>query len=101
MAKSKRPLVRQIAEERIKILFVLAEKTLEEDRPLSSKYVKYLRRIAAHYKVGMPAGIRNRICTKCNLVLSPGLTSSVRVVSSKGYVAYKCLVCGSERHIHY
>ncbi|MDE1857115.1 MAG: ribonuclease P [Candidatus Micrarchaeota archaeon] len=101
MAKSKRPLVKQIAEERIVTLFGLAEKAAPEDRKLSSKYVKYLRRIAAHYKVGMPKGIRDRICTRCNLVLVPGITSTVRIASSKGYVAYKCDSCGSERHIHY
>lgn len=85
----------------MEILFGLATKKIESDSRLSHRYVLLLKKIAAHYKVQTPKRIRNNICAKCNQVLVPGLNATVRVVSSKGYVAYKCSNCGTERHVFY
>jgi ribonuclease P protein subunit RPR2 len=94
-------LVKEIAAERIQILYDLAIGRIDIDAELSSEYVKTLRRISAHYKVGIPENIKDRICKKCNLVLIPGLTASVRLASSRGYVVYACKKCKSENHIFY
>lgn len=101
MLDSRRELIKQIASERIRVLFELAEKSVKDEPGLSHRYVASLRKISTHYKVKVPKKLGNQICTKCNLVLSPGITSTVRIASSKGYVVYKCNSCGKETHIRY
>ncbi len=94
-------LIREIAAERIRILYDLAVARAGKDVALSTEYVKTLRRMSAHYKVGIPEDIKDRICKRCNLVLIPGLTAGVRLASSKGYVVYSCNRCRGENHIFY
>lgn len=94
-------LVKEIAAERIRILYNLAAGMAGKDEALSTEYVKTLRRISSHYKVGIPEDIKDRICKRCNLVLVPGLTADVRLASSKGYVVYACRKCKGENHIFY
>ncbi|MFI5412319.1 MAG: ribonuclease P protein component 4 [Candidatus Micrarchaeales archaeon] len=101
MFENKKTLVKKIASERIEILFGLADSTIKNDPELSGRYVRSLRKIISHYKVKAPKKINNSICTRCNILLSPGLTSTVRVVSSKRYIAYKCNKCGKEIHVRY
>jgi ribonuclease P protein subunit RPR2 len=97
----KKQLVRKIAEERIMILFGLAKESAGKDDRLMHRYVSELREIGSHYKIKAPKGVKNYICTGCNSVLVPGVNAKVRIVSSKGYVAYTCEGCKKERHIHY
>lgn len=94
-------LVRQIAEERISILYGLAEQKIVTAPELSHRYVSTLRKISSHYKISIPKKLRNTICTHCSVIMSPGINAQVRIVSSKGYIAYKCNSCGREKHIHY
>ena len=94
-------LIKEIAAERIRILYDLAIERAAKDVTLSTEYVKTLRRLSAHYKVRIPDDIKDRICKKCNLVLVPGLTAGVRLASSKGYVVYTCKRCKTENHIFY
>jgi ribonuclease P protein subunit RPR2 len=94
-------LMKEVAAERVFILYKLALEQAGRNPELSSGYVKTLRRISAHYKVSIPDDIKGRICKKCNLVLIPGLTAKVRIASSKGYVVYACNKCGNENHLFY
>ena len=94
-------LIKEIAAERIQLLYDLAVGMAGRDSALSAEYVKTLRRISAHYKVGMPGVIKDRICKRCNLVLVPGLTANVRLASSKGYIVYTCKKCNGENHLFY
>ena len=64
-------------------------------------YVRLLRRISSHYRIGLGREMRNALCSKCNSVLVPGLTANVVLASSKGYAVYTCKRCGAERHIIY
>ncbi len=101
MLDNRKELVKKIASERIDILFGLAEGSLKENGALSKRYVSELRKISTHYKVRIPKKLRNSICTRCNVVLSPGFNATVRIVSSRRYVAYKCNSCGKEIHVRY
>lgn len=93
--------VREIAGERIEILYRLAKEEYAADPKMSVQYVKLIKQISRHYKVGLPADFKRNVCKKCNTVLVPGRSSSVRLASSRHYVAIKCLNCGSEMHVHY
>lgn len=101
MPAAKKGVVRTIAAERISILFGLAQKAAQSEPNLMHRYVAELRKICAHYKVKVPARMKNSMCYSCNSVMVPGVNASVRLASSKGYVAYTCASCGSERHVHY
>ncbi|MCL4411611.1 hypothetical protein M1329_01615 [Candidatus Marsarchaeota archaeon] len=101
MKGSSKALVKEIARQRISILFDLARRNLRDRPELSREYVVLLRSISAHYRIGLGRDMRNVLCSKCNSVLVPGLTASVVLASSKGYAAYKCMVCGTEKHIVY
>ncbi len=94
-------LVKGMASERIGRLFELAQERLAEgtndSQDLSKRYIGLARRISTHYKTGIPERIRNGICKKCNLVLIPGISCTVRK-SSQGYMVYKCK-CGEDKKV--
>ena len=94
-------LVRRIAMERMRRLFELARSRGERNDELSSRlerrYVRILREISAHYRVRMPKEMSAGICKRCDRVLIPGVSSTVRVASS-GYLVYRC-ECGAEKHV--
>ncbi len=99
--ESHRALINSIAKERIGILFKLAENAAPKDRKLAGSYIKILNSIRTHYKIALPNSIKARLCRGCSSVLIPGLNCKVTLVSSKGYLIYKCASCGAEKHLHY
>jgi ribonuclease P protein subunit RPR2 len=101
MQDNRKALVKKIADERISILFGVAEDAIKKDLSISHRYVTELRQISTHYKVKIPKKMKNQICTRCNLLLYPGITSKVRMVSSQHYIAYVCNKCGKEIHVRY
>jgi ribonuclease P protein subunit RPR2 len=101
MAIKKSGIVKKIANERIEILYQLAKESYSTDPELSRSYVKLIKEISSHYKITLDKSIKNNICRKCDTVLIPGQSSTVRTVSSKRFMSYKCNNCGEELHIHY
>lgn len=96
-----RAIVEEVAKERIAVLSGLAEAAVQSEPELARSYVKRLRQISRHYKVQIPKEVKRRICTGCNTAMVPGVNSTVRIVSSKHYVAYACNSCKREQHIYY
>lgn len=94
-------LVKEVAGDRMERLFALAERRTEsngrESDALARRYVSLARRMSSHYKIRMPASIKNRICKKCNSVQVPGINCTVRK-ASQGYMVYKCS-CGNEKRV--
>ncbi len=101
MPANKRLLSSEIASERIDVLFKLAKECAATDMKMSREYVRHIKRLSTHSRMKLPKSVKNSVCKKCDSVLIPGLSVSVRVASSKRYVVYKCLACGTERHVHY
>ncbi|MCL5433432.1 MAG: ribonuclease P [Candidatus Marsarchaeota archaeon] len=101
MFNKNKNIIKQIAAERIEILFNEAQKMHYKNSELSKKYIKNMKMISSHYKVKIPKDIKKNICRKCNNILIPGYNSSIRIASSKGYIIKKCLSCGNELHIFY
>jgi RNase P subunit RPR2 len=54
--------------------------------------------IGRHYKVSLPRGIKNHICTGCGAILVHGSNCSVRI--SSGNVIYKCGECGKTKRLY-
>ncbi|MDE1874064.1 MAG: hypothetical protein KGI04_03010 [Candidatus Micrarchaeota archaeon] len=97
-------LVERMAESRMRNLLAMADARTKlggaEQGRLAKRYTKLARLISSHYKVPVPAGLKQRICKNCGNLLVPGVNCSVRAVSSRGYMAYVC-ECGKEKHVFY
>ena len=88
----KKPLKqRQIALERINILFEQAKKVFKKDPSLSNRYVSLARKIAMKYKIRIPSNLKKQFCKHCYKFLVPSV--NVRVRTRKGKVVYYCLYC--------
>ena len=99
---SRKELIKQVGNERIRILFNAAEERMEMgDSALAKSYIKRLMKISTHYKIKLSKEMKNKICKKCNTLLIPGKTCSVRVVSVHRYVSYECNDCKCQTHIFY
>jgi ribonuclease P protein subunit RPR2 len=89
---SKKPLKqKQIALERIQILFEQAGKRFKKDPFLSNRYVSLARKIAMKYKVKIPSELKKQFCKHCYKYLVPSVNCRVRL--QKGKVVYYCLNC--------
>jgi ribonuclease P protein subunit RPR2 len=84
--------VREIAEERIRILLNMARDIYETDQLLSKRYVSLARKIGMRHKI--PVG--GEFCRKCNTVFLLGKTAKKRVGKNK-MVCFVCLKCGAVR----
>ncbi len=91
-------LVKELAGARIERLFSLANRVFAKDPELSKRYIRLLVRMGTHYKVALPDEIKRGICKGCFSPLVVGVNVQTRIVSSHGYVATRCLGCGSETH---
>jgi len=83
----------KIAEERIEILFDLAEKEFKQHPERSKRYVQLARKIGLRYNVRLPKEIKRKFCKKCNSLLIPSVTSKVRIDSKTKAITIKCLNC--------
>ena len=91
---------RQIALERILILFENAVETLEREPELAQSYADLARRIGMRYKVRIPAKYRRMICRKCKSFILPGVNCKVRTRTSREpHIVITCLKCGSHMRI--
>ncbi|MBS3118700.1 ribonuclease P [Candidatus Woesearchaeota archaeon] len=86
-----------IALERIKDLFLEAEKRFKDKPYLSHRYVEMARKIAMKIKVQIPQELRRRFCRKCNHYLVPGMNCRIR--SRRGKMVYTCLNCKQLKRI--
>jgi ribonuclease P protein subunit RPR2 len=81
-----------IAKERIQVLFDLAEKEFKKHPERSRRYVQLARKIGLRYNVRLPKEIKRSFCKKCNGLLLPGKSCTVRFVGRK-VLTIKCSNC--------
>jgi ribonuclease P protein subunit RPR2 len=92
--------VKQIARQRIQILFVEAKKISKEDPKLATQYVKSAQRIAMAARIRLPTEFRRQTCKNCNALLTQGYTCRVRVKQKREpHVVITCLNCGNQTRI--
>jgi ribonuclease P protein subunit RPR2 len=85
---------RLIANERIKILFNLAERFHRTHPERSQRYAALARRIASRNRVHIPRELKLRVCPGCKSYLS-STTSRTRIRQTREpHVAITCLQCG-------
>lgn len=92
--------IRQIAQQRIQVLFEQAEKTCKTHPLLTMQYVYTARKIAMSAKIRLPAKYKRRICKNCNSLLVPGYNCRVRINQKREpHVVVTCLNCGQQKRI--
>jgi ribonuclease P protein subunit RPR2 len=92
--------VRQIARQRIQILFGEAKKVGRSDSKLAMQYVTSARRIAMAAKIRLPTEFRRETCKECNSLFIHGLNCRVRVKQKREpHVVITCLNCGNQTRI--
>ncbi|MDR3292188.1 MAG: ribonuclease P [Methanobrevibacter sp.] len=97
---SKRPKwMRDIAKERIEILFTLATKEFSQNPLRSHRYVELARNISKKYKTKIPKKWSHSYCKTCYKFLFPNKNSRVRLVSSEVHI--KCHECNNVMIIPY
>ena len=82
---------KEIAKERIKILFKEARKVFKKDKKLADRYVKLARELAMKYKVRIPSELKRQFCKHCYSYLMPSVNCRVR--TREGKVVYYCMEC--------
>jgi ribonuclease P protein subunit RPR2 len=92
--------VKQIARQRIEILFGQAEKVARADPKLAAQYVLSARRIAMAAKIRLPVEFRRQTCKECNTLFVHGVNCRVRVKQKREpHVVITCLNCGNQTRI--
>lgn len=89
--RSKNPVTKQIARERIEVLFEQARLAFAEFPDLSNRYVELARRIAMRQRIRIPRELRRHYCHHCYTYLVPG--SNMRVRVHRGNVVVTCRTC--------
>ena len=84
-----------IAKERIDILLDLAEKEFRKNPSRAARYVELARKISLRYNVRMKKEQKREFCKKCNSLLLPGSTASVRLDSKRKLLVLRCRNCGA------
>jgi ribonuclease P protein subunit RPR2 len=82
---------KEIARERIKVLFKQAKEVFNKNKSLANRYIKLARELAMKYKIRIPPELKRRFCKHCYKYLMPG--KNVRVRTREGKVVYYCLEC--------
>ncbi|MBO4302769.1 ribonuclease P [Methanosarcinaceae archaeon] len=90
--KKKQNISRNIAAERIEILFGLASENFSEHPERSQRYASLARLISMHYRVPIPAEHKRRLCRHCYTYLVPGNNCRVRLKNK--CVLVTCFTCG-------
>jgi ribonuclease P protein subunit RPR2 len=82
---------KNIALQRIIILFNEAEKSFKKNPSLSHRYVALARKIAMKTKSRIPLELKRRFCKNCYKYLQQGVNARVR--TRQGKVIISCLEC--------
>jgi ribonuclease P protein subunit RPR2 len=91
---------KQIARQRIQVLFQNAKHVHRSNPQLSSRYIAAARKIAMAAKIPLPTVYKLQICKKCNTLLVQGNNCRVRIKQRReSHVVITCLNCGSQMRI--
>ena len=92
--------VKEIARQRIGILFEQAKKLGRTDPKLAMQYVASARRIAMAARIRLPTEVRRETCKECNSMFVHGVNCRVRVKQKREpHVVVTCLNCGNQTRI--
>jgi ribonuclease P protein subunit RPR2 len=82
---------KEIAKERVKILFQQAEEVFSRNKSLAHRYVTLARKVAMKVKIRIPIELKRKYCKHCYKFMMPGVNSRIR--TRDGKVIISCLEC--------
>ena len=86
---------KQIARQRVQVLFQQATRTYKANPQLTQSYICIARKIAMAARMRLPTAYKRRICKNCNTLLVPGESSRVRIKPTREpHIVVTCLRCG-------
>jgi ribonuclease P protein subunit RPR2 len=92
--------VKQIAKQRIQILFEQAKQVRKTNPKLVMQYIKSARRIAMAAKIRLPVEFKRETCKNCNALLVQGYNCRIRIKQKREpHVVITCLNCGNQTRI--
>ena len=92
--RSRNPVTKKIAHERIGVLFEQALLAFSLHPERSNRYVDIARRIAMRQRIRIDRELRRQYCHHCYAFLAPGQNMRVRV--HRGNVVVTCLICNKK-----
>jgi RNase P subunit RPR2 len=85
---------RRIANERIRILFTLAERFQRTHPERAQRYASLARRIASRNRVHIPRELGRRVCPGCKSYMGPSMSRTRIRQTREPHVAITCKRCG-------
>ncbi len=82
---------KEIALQRIKILFQQAEETFPKNKTLANRYISLARKMAMKVHASIPKNLKRRVCKHCYKYLVPGVNARIR--TRDGKVIISCFEC--------
>jgi ribonuclease P protein subunit RPR2 len=95
--RSRNPVTKKIARERIDILFGQAKSAFSAHPERSNRYVDLARKIAMRQRIRIDREFRRQFCHHCYIFLVPGKNMRVRV--HRGNVVITCQSCNKKTRI--
>lgn len=99
MRKKQKDWSKDMAYERIIMLFELARLEFKEHPKRSDRYVQLARRIGMRYRVRMPQEFKRQICKHCHTYLVQGATARTRLQGT--HISTTCTSCGKQMRLPY
>jgi len=99
MRKKQKDWSKDMAYQRMILLFELAAHEFKEHPERSDRYVGLARRIGMRYRVRMPEQLKRRMCKHCHTYLVQGATARTRLQGS--YITTTCTACGKQMRLPY
>jgi ribonuclease P protein subunit RPR2 len=92
--------VKQIARQRIQILFEQAKLVCKSNPQLATQYVKSVRKIAMAAKIRLPVEFKRETCKSCNALFVQSINCRVRIKQKREpHIVITCLNCGNQTRI--
>ncbi len=93
MTENKKPeWLEKIIEERIIILFKLANEFLDKNEKRSKRYIQLSRKIATRHRMKLPKKLKRNFCKKCNILFTDKNTIK-RKNNQINKIIFKCKKC--------
>jgi len=94
--------IKKIAEKRIRTLFELAEEELKRGNfERVRRYIELARKIGMKAQYTIPRELKRKFCKRCNMLLVPGKTCSVRLNKRTKTINIKCFYCNNIKRYKY
>ncbi|MCL2135218.1 MAG: ribonuclease P [Candidatus Bathyarchaeota archaeon] len=87
--------VKQIANQRVDILFAQAEIVGRSNPELARSYVKAAKKVAMSARFSLPSKYKRRVCRRCSSLFIVGFNCRTRIQQKREpHVVVTCLNCG-------